>query len=202
MGPEYLFTALYDEPELVKMIIDMYFNECATTYIRKNAECGIDCMIIAEDLGYATGVFYSPALMRVNLFPCLKEMVNLIHSLGLPVLLHCDGNVNAILDDIVEIGFDALHPLERKANMDLKTIKEKYGGKLCLVGNVDSCDTLAFGTLEDVERQTLECLEYGARGGGYVLASDHSLSEGVNTDNVLKMCEIREKYGTYPIKLK
>ena len=201
LGPEYLLVSMYEEPDFIKMIFDVYVNEYAATCIRMNAECGIDCMIIAEDLGYRSGVFYSPAMMRENLFPYLKEMVDLIHSLKLPVFLHCDGNVNAILDDIVETGFDALHPLERKSDMDIRRIKEKYGDRICLVGNVDSCEILARGTLEQVEEQTLECLKYGAEGGGYVLASDHSLSEGVNIDNVLKMCEVREKFGTYPITL-
>jgi len=200
MGPEYLLTAMYEEPDLVDDIFRVYLRY-ALTCIRNNAECGIDCLIIAEDLGYDTGVFYSPALMRENLFPFIKKMVNEAHSAGLPVILHCDGNVNAILDDFVDMGFDALHPLERKSHMDLKEIKRKYGHKLCLFGNVDSCEILAFGTLEEVEAATLSCLRDGADGGGYVLGSDHSLSMGIKIENVMKMYDTHRKYGAYPIRL-
>ena len=200
MGPEYLLLAMYKEPDLVDDIFKAYIRY-ALPCIRKNSECGIDGLIIAEDLGYETGVFYSPELMRENLFPYLKEMADEAHNLGLPVILHCDGNVNAILQDFVEIGFDALHPLERKCHMNLREIKRKYGDKLCLIGNVDSCRTLAFGTLDEVEAETVNCLRDGAEGGGYVLASDHSLSMGIKIENVMKMYETHRKYGTYPIPL-
>lgn len=200
MGPEYLFTAIYEEPELIDDIFKSYL-EYAKVCIKNNAESGIDCLIIAEDLGYGNGVFYSPDKMRENLFPYLKEMVDTAHALHLPVFLHCDGNINVILKDIVDLGVDALHPLERKAHMDLRTIKQHYGDKLCLIGNVDSCEVLALGSLEDVEKATMECLKFGAPNGGYVLASDHSLSMGVKVENVLKMYEVHKKYRAYPICL-
>ncbi|MCL1896857.1 MAG: hypothetical protein FWG03_09960 [Clostridiales bacterium] len=200
MGPEYLFMAMYDDPGLVKDVFDAC-QDFVLESIRNIAACGVDCMIIAEDLGYERGVFYSPDLMRENLFPYLKRMVDEAHSFGLPVILHCDGNVNVIMDDFVEIGFDAIHPLERKCGMDLKGIKQKYGDRLCLFGNVDSCETLALGTPEEVEAATISCLRDGAPGGGYVLGSDHSLNKGVKIENVMKMYETHKKYGAYPLRL-
>jgi len=200
MGPEYLLTAMYEDPELVKDIFDDYL-EFVLISIREIAKTGVDCLIIAEDLGYERGVFYSPDLMRENLFPYLKTMIDEAHSFDLPVILHCDGNVNVIMDDFVELGFDAIHPLERKCNMDLREIKEKYGDRLCLFGNVDSCTVLALGTLDEVEAATISCLRDGAPGGGYVLASDHSLNKGVKIENVMKMYETHKKYGSYPLSL-
>jgi len=200
MGPEYLLTAMYEDPELVKDVFDAYMDFVLTS-IQNIARSGVDCMIIAEDLGYERGVFYSPDLMRENLFPYLKRMVDEAHAFGLPVILHCDGNVNAIMDDFVETGFDAIHPLECKCHMDLKEIKQKYGDRLCLFGNVDSCEILAHGTLAEVEAATIGCIRDGAPGGGYVLASDHSLNKGVKIENVMKMYETHKKYGAYPLSL-
>ena len=200
MGPEYLLMAMYVEPDLIDDIFKTYL-DYALVCIQNNAQSGVDCLIIAEDLGYEKGVFYSPALMRENLFPYMKKMVEQAHNLGLPVILHCDGNVNEIVGDFVEMGFDALHPLERKCHMNLREIKQKYGDKLCLFGNVDSCEILAFATLEEVEAATVSCLRDGAEGGGYVLGSDHSISMGVKIENVMKMYETHRKYGAYPIRL-
>ena len=200
MGPEYLLTAMYDEPELVDDIFKAYV-EYAAVSIQNNAKYGVDAFIIAEDLGYINGVFYSPDMMRENLFPYIKRMVDEAHGAGLPVILHCDGNINPILDDIIKMGFDALHPLERKCHMDIKEVKQKYGDKLCLFGNVDSCGVLALGTLEEVEAATISCIRDAAPGGGYVLGSDHSLNMGVKIENVLKMYETHKKYGSYPLRL-
>jgi len=196
MGPEYLFMAMYDDPGLVDDIYKKY-TEYALIGIAKTAECGVDAFIIAEDLGYERGVFYSPDLMRENLFPYIEKMVKKAHAEKLPVILHCDGNINTILDDIVAMGFDALHPLERKCHMDIKKVKEKYGDRLCLFGNIDSCNILAFGTLEEVEEATLECIRDAGSGGGYVLGSDHSLNIGVKIENVMKMYEVHKKHGWY-----
>ena len=107
----------------------------------------------------------------------------------------------SVLDDLVASGINAYHPVERAAGMDLGIVKEKYRGKLCLVGNVNNKTTLATGTLEEVERETIECLREGAPGGGYILAADHSLHDGQQVQNILKMIETAKKYGEYPLNL-
>jgi uroporphyrinogen decarboxylase len=56
------------------------------------------------------------------------------------------------------------------------------------------------GTPEDVEREALECLRIAAPGGGYILATDHSLHDDIPTDNIRAYIEAAKKYGRYPLK--
>lgn len=199
MGVDNISFMLYDDPEFVEEVfkISNRFNiEIAKRIID---EGNVDAVIISEDLGYDHGTFFSPEHIKKYIFPYHRELIDLIHSKNKKVILHCDGNINKIFGDIVDLGYDAIHPLEKKSNMNLKDIKENYGHKICLIGNVDSSVTLPYGTVEETEKETIECIKYGAKNGGYVLASDHSLHDGIKFDNVFKMIDTVKKYGKYPI---
>jgi uroporphyrinogen decarboxylase len=138
---------------------------------------------------------------REFILPYFARVAAACHKMGLPVMMHNDGKIWKLLDDLVASGINAYHPVERAAGMDLGIVKEKYRGKLCLVGNVNNKTTLATGSLEEVECETIECLRAGAPGGGYILAADHSLHDGQQVQNILKMIETAKKYGAYPLNL-
>jgi uroporphyrinogen decarboxylase len=133
--------------------------------------------------------------------PHIAEQVEILANTGTPIILHSDGNLNAIMDDIVQLKIAALNPLQRSANMDLADIKAKYGDRLCLIGNLSTTTTLAHGTPEDVERETLECLCDGAPGGGYIFAPDHSYHSGIPVPNIWQALDTAKKYGAYPLDL-
>jgi uroporphyrinogen decarboxylase len=81
------------------------------------------------------------------------------------VIQHTDGDVTAVLEDLVEAGVDGLNPLE---NMDLAAVKKRYGDHLVLVGNVDS-RVLSFGTPEAVREAVRENVRAGWGQGGHWL---------------------------------
>lgn len=200
MGLEQTCMNVYDEPELIHAIMRQATDFGIAAGLHQ-IEAGADAMIISEDLGYNSGTFLSPDCTRSFILPYLREMTAAFRKTGVPLMLHCDGNMNGILEDFVHIGMDAWQPLERKGKNDLATIKSKYGSFLTPVGNVDSSITLPFGTTEDVVRQTLECMRIGGPGGGYILGSDHSLHDGIPVQNILTMIETCKKYGEYPLRL-
>ena len=119
---------------------------------------------------------------------------------NLPVFPHCCGRGDDYLDGLVEIGFGACHPVQRTAGMDLAVVKAKYGDKISLVGNIDSSRTLPFGTLDEIETETREALGIAAPGYGYILASDHSLHDGIPVKNIQRMFDVARKHGVYSKK--
>jgi len=194
------FVSLYRNPsavhKLAKMVTDFY-TELGKIFI----EAGVDGIFISDDFGTDHSLFISPAHYREFVLPYLRSMVNAFHKRGAFVLLHSDGNINAILEEIVGTGIDALHPLQRRAGMDIAEVKEKFGDKICIIGNVDVTHVLPFGTKEEIVNQTKECISVAAPGGGYVLASDHSLT-GISLERANLMFETGRKYGKYPIRIK
>jgi uroporphyrinogen decarboxylase len=81
--------------------------------------------------------------------------------------------------------------------MNLARVKAKYGCKVCIIGNIDSSRTLPFGTPDQIEAETLEALRIAAPGYGYILASDHSLHDGIPVNNILLMFDCARRHGVY-----
>ena len=84
--------------------------------------------------------------------------------------------------------------------MDMKAIKEKYTGKLCPVGNVNSKTTMVTGTPEKFVVEVKVYIEIAAQGGGYIIPTDRSLHNDILSENVHAFIEAVHKYGQYPLK--
>ena len=194
MGPEELFINCYTNPEfihaLLKETTDYYIG-----MIKPLKESGVDMITLAEDLGDSNQTFLPPSKFREFILPQLQRIMDAVGDT--PVFFHSCGNIKDYLDDIVDLGISILHPMQRTANMSLKDIKEKYGHRVTLCGNVDSSTTLPYGTPDDVENEVKECMEIAKPGGRYILGSDHSLHDGISMENIYRMFEAGKKYGKY-----
>jgi uroporphyrinogen decarboxylase len=194
MGYESICYALYDDPAMITDVfrIAVDFGKEAA---RRSVAAGCCGMWVSEDLGDSNAGFLNNDLFRRYVLPYLNELVDSIHGLGVPALLHSCGCITQYLDDLAQTRLASIHPLQRTAKMDLRTVKEKYGRRFCLIGNIDSSRTLPHGTPADVERETREAIEIAGHGGGYILASDHSLHDGIPVENILALRDAGLKYG-------
>jgi len=196
MGYENISFALYDDPGLlgeVFRISNEFFKEAA----RLSVEAGCVGIWVSEDLGDSSRGFFRLPHYRKYILPPFVELVEYVASLGVPVLLHACGHITDYLPDIAQTKVTSVHPLQRTAGMDLKWFKQEYGKRFAIIGNIDSSRTLPYGTPDDVEAEVKDAIEAAAPGGGYVLASDHSLHDGIPIENILRMFEAGKKYGKY-----
>lgn len=157
-------------------------------------------VMVCDDIAYSGALMVSPAIMREVFIPNLKYVIEPFKKAGIKVIFHSDGDLGEILDDLVEAGIDGLHPIEPKAGMSLRQVKEKYGRpnaerRLVLVGNVCCSTTLPMGTVENVEREVKECMEAGAPGGGYFIATSSMMGLDVPVENVLAFYDSAKRYG-------
>jgi uroporphyrinogen decarboxylase len=195
-GIDVFSMLIYDDPGLVREILRAH-TDYSIAIARQLVETGVDAVLVSDDFGWNGGTLVSPQHFRELVLPLFVELVSTIRSAGKPVLLHTCGNVNAILDDLAASGINGYNPLQRTANMDIARVKKMYGSRISLSGNVDSSVTLPFGSKEDVERETRECIQTAGPGGGYMLGSDHSLHGGIPVENMLAMIEAGKRYGKY-----
>jgi len=112
--------------------------------------------------------------------------------------MHCCGNMNQILDYVVDMNYQAIQALQPSAGNDIKQIKKKYGEKLVLVGNIDN-DLMLRGSVEEVVDTTRKTIDDAASGGGFILNSSCGLEAGAKTENVLAMYGTGFDYGRYSI---
>jgi uroporphyrinogen decarboxylase len=196
MGYENISFALYDDPELlgeVFKISNEFFKEAA----RLSVEAGCVGIWVSEDLGDSSRGFFRLPHYRKYILPPFVELVEYVANLGVPVLLHACGCITDYLPDLAQTKVTSVHPLQRTAGMDLKWFKQEYGKRFAIIGNIDSSRTLPYGTPDEVEAEVKDAIESAAEGGGYVLASDHSLHDGIPVENILRMFEAGKKYGQY-----
>jgi len=201
LGIDTFSLLLYDDPDFV----DDVLTACTDFYIeggRRMIEAGVDGITFADDYGSTSAPFMSPALFQKHVLPQLRRMVGAFQQMGVPVMMHSDGNIWPLLESIVaETEINAYHPVERGAGMGLKEVKQAFGHKICLIGNVDNKTTLVTGSVEDVKSEAIECIQAAAPGGGYILASDHSLKDDMPNENIFALYETGREYGKYPISV-
>jgi uroporphyrinogen decarboxylase len=140
-----------------------------------------------DDIAYKNGTLFSPAWLRAHWIPCLKRLVDAWHARDTYCLFHSDGDLWAILDDLVEAGIDGLNPLEVLAGMTVDKVRPKYPG-LFLTGGVDVSQLLPLGTPEEVRQVCIQNI-LDADGRGYFLGSSTELHWGVKLENAIAMYE-------------
>ena len=197
-GFENLLMNFLLEPEFAHRLMDTVLD--VTIRIARNAiRAGADVIVIADDYAGNDSPFFSQAVFREFVLPRLQRMVDAIHEEGAIAIKHSDGNLWPILDMIVDTGIDALNPMEPIAGMDIGTVKQKYGKRLCLIGNIDCAYILSEASAEEVEAAVKECILKASPGGGHIIASSNSIHSSVKPQNYRTMVEATKKYGRYPI---
>ncbi len=156
-------------------------------------------LYIWGDVAYRLGMMFSPDYWRKVYKPQLKRICDQIHSAGLKVIYHGCGNASAVYDDLRQAGVDCYNPLEAKADLDVVALKRKYGQRWAFNGNID-IRVLSTNDREQVHREVLRKLN-AAKGGGYIIQSDHSVSGDVDASTYDYYLRLVREYGKYPLTL-
>ncbi|MFH0728530.1 MAG: uroporphyrinogen decarboxylase family protein [Pseudomonadota bacterium] len=153
---------------------------------RMATDKGIGGVVIADDIAHRGGPMVDPARLREHFFPSLARQTQIAQRHGHPVFFHSDGDLRAILPDIVRCGIDGLQCIEAAAGMDLSEVKKDYGGRLCLWGNLDPVCLTAPVEEDEIETRVRMVLESGGTGGGFIFGTSSGLFQGMLRQNIEK----------------
>jgi uroporphyrinogen decarboxylase len=153
-----------------------------------------DMLNIRDDMGYKHTQFFSINMYREIVKPSHVKAVKWAHDKGIKTRLHSCGYIMPLLPEIVEVGFDALHPMEVKAGMNPEEVKKKYGNDLVLHGGLDA--TL-WKNLDEIKAEIERLLPILKESGGYIFASDHSIPNDVSFENIKEIIALSKKLGSY-----
>lgn len=200
MGFENFLMGFYTQPELVSRIMEM-----SVDYNSRLAEnvksIGGEIVVVGDDIADSSSLLLSPDLYREMVKPHFNKLIRRFKELGLLVIKHTDGNIMDVVDDLIDSGIDCLDPIDPLAGMDIRAIKEKYGSKVCLKGNVDCVSTLVDKTPEEVIAETKQCILDASVGGGHIISSSNSIHAGINPVNYRVFLEAIEEFGHYPLDM-
>ena len=151
--------------------------DAAKGRIRQQVEAGADFLILAYDFGFNAGPFISPSQFGEFVAPYLAEIVATIHDLGKPALLHSDGNISLLLDQIHGTGIDGYQSIDPQGNMDIRKVREAYPDWI-LMGNVN-CGMLQFADEEKIRDSVRYCVMYGGVGKRYIFSTSNCIFDGM-----------------------
>jgi hypothetical protein len=189
MGFENFCLSLYTNQEVVSEMLRRYFDWQAEVFSVLNT-MDFDFLWTTDDIAYKSSTYIAPDDMRTFIFPGYKRVAERISK---PWIFHSDGDLHDIMDDLVSLGMNGLHPIEPDA-MDLVDIKNRYGDRLCLVGHID-VDRLSQGNPEEVDELVKTAIHTAGEGGGYICGSSNSITNYCKPENVIAMQQAIRLYS-------
>ena len=195
VGTERLLMALLDDPD---WCVDMFnhFLDVQIALLDRVLEEGysFDSIFWPDDMGYRQHQFFSVARYREILKPVHKKAIDWAHSRGAKAQLHSCGDVNPFVPELVEIGLDALNPLEVKAGMDPVHLKKTYGSQLVFHGGINAA---IWDDLDAIEAETRRVVPIMKESGGYIWSTDHSVPSCVSLEGFRRIVGVAKEVGRY-----
>ncbi|MFQ5341512.1 MAG: uroporphyrinogen decarboxylase family protein [Anaerolineae bacterium] len=201
-GYEELITDLVLNPEFVSALMSklLEINIAGTGAFLDAVGPYIQIFRTADDMATQRGLLMSPQMYRTLLKPVYKEYMDFVKSkTEAKTFYHSCGNVVDLIDDLIDIGVDALNPVQVSAMGDTAELKARFGDRITFWGGIDTQHALPHGSPEDVEAEVRQRIRDLAPGGGFVVAAVHTIQPDVSPENILAMADATRKYGPYPI---
>ncbi len=199
LGFQNFCLSLYMQEDLVSKVFQKV-GEIQVQGAKKLSKIpNLGALWVVDDLCYGSGPMIDPKFFRKYVFPWYEELGALAKKQGLLFFFHSDGNLWPIMEDLISIGFDAIHPID-PTSMDIREVKARVGKKLGILGNIHT-DLLNRGTSEQVRKLTRETLRDIAPGGGFAIGSGNSVPNWARFENYQAMRETALQFGKYPIKM-
>lgn len=191
------FYMFYDDRPLLEGLMDTLLDHQIQVMqaICDNFGDQIAFVMVNDDIGYNSGLMIKEN-MFLEIFPHrMRQLIAPAKGIGKLVLMHTDGKLDQIMPILYDVGIDINHPIEPESN-DLAEVKEKWAGKIALIGNVHT-PLLAYGSKAEIEEKVREyCIDV-APGGGYILGSSTSIMDGIPPESFETMIKAVHKYGNY-----
>jgi len=188
MGYDNLCYALYEEPELTRLMFDNVGDRLVRYFKNALEYDSVGAVISTDDWGFKTQTLLSVKHMREYVFPWHKKIVDISHEAGRPVLLHSCGYAGEVMDAIIdELGYDAKHSYE-DAILPVEDSYRKWGGRIAVMGGID-IDFLVRADVDEIKARCRRMLDLAEEKGGYALGSANSIPEYIPVEKYMAMLE-------------
>jgi uroporphyrinogen decarboxylase len=195
-GYEQFLEDMLMEPEWCEYILDKIKNK-NLIIARAAARAGVDVIVTGDDVANQRTLMFKPddwrKFMKVRWAQVFKA-ARMIKP-DIQIKYHSDGNIEAIIPDLIEIGVTILNPIQPEC-VDPVKIKELYGDKIVLDGTIGTQTVIPFGTPEDVKGAVRERVQQLGRDGALILSPTHALEPEVPIENIIAFIDaIKEING-------
>jgi uroporphyrinogen decarboxylase len=193
-GFEGLLIDMLEHPEWVEDLLDR-ITTIQLALARRFVAVGVDGGYFGDDYGAQHAMLFSPRLWRRFIKPRLAALIAVFKDAGLPVILHSDGDIRAILPDLVEIGVTTLNPVQPEV-LEHNWLHGRYGAKLSFYGGISTQGVLPAGNADAIRAATLACARSLApEGTGLLLGPSHRMQSDIPAHSVEAMLSAFDEIG-------
>ena len=158
--------------------------------IHRFIDLGVDGGYFGDDYGAQKNMLFSPDMWRQMIKPRLARLFEPFREKDLPILMHSDGQIQAIIPDLVEIGLTTLNPVQPEV-LDHAWLHEHFQGQLAFYGGISTQTVLPYGTPDEVKAAATTCVNTLAPNNtGLLLAPSHRMMTDIPMANVEAMLEV------------
>jgi len=149
----------------------------------------VDIVYTSDDLGAQNGPLFSHGTFDRLFKRHFQKLWSHVRATTKAKLMHhCCGSIRPFIGDFVDLGVEALNPIQVSAdNMDPGELKAEFGRHLTFWGGVDTRDVLPRGTTAEVRNEVRKRIGQMAKGGGFILAAVHNIQPEVPPANIVEM---------------
>jgi len=161
-------------------------------------DLGVDMVWLGDDIATQRNMMMSPAMWRQYFKPRYAKMFEAFKKSNPNIKLcyHSCGNLQDVVDDLVEIGLDVLNPIQPMA-MEPSTFKKRFGDRITMYGAMDVQQIMPFGKPEDIRAEVKRLIETCAPGGGFILSPAHHIQSDTSVENVEAFYAAAREFGSY-----
>ncbi|MGQ9454697.1 MAG: uroporphyrinogen decarboxylase family protein [Armatimonadota bacterium] len=182
MGEEMACLAFYDQPELVRDILDTITDTVVRVLERVCSAVQVDELTVHEDLAGKSGPLIGPRQFDEFVSGYYRRVWDVVSSRGAKLFsVDSDGNIEPLLESFIRSGVNVVYPVEPAAGVDMVRLRERFGDKLAFMGGIDKY--VLRGSREEIEAELEYRIPPVVRTGGCVLSLDHRIPNGTPLEN-------------------
>lgn len=177
MGDEYACVCYYEQPDLMRDILDTIRDTCCRVLERLTGRIPIDQLSVHEDLAGKSGPLVGPRQVEEYFQPYYRAVWDVVRARGGRIFqIDSDGNFGPIIPSLLECGINSMLPMEPAAGMDIVALRQRYGKAFAMLGGIDK--HVLRRSPPEIRRELEYKLQPSMRRGGMVFGLDHRIPNG------------------------
>lgn len=192
---EQFINDLYEEEEMLLERAERQLYQTLEN-AKRLIDAGVGIIYSCSDYCFGTAPFLSPDQFAKYVYPFLKRQTAELKRAGAYTVKHTDGDISLIADYILDCEPHAIQSIDPIAGMDIAAFKQRYGSRICIMGNVNAA-YLQTGPTEEIVKSAEYALNHAKAGGGYIFSTCNTVFQDVPLDNYRAMLDVRRRLGRY-----
>ncbi|HOX40114.1 MAG TPA: uroporphyrinogen decarboxylase family protein [Candidatus Brocadiia bacterium] len=195
-GMQNLFVDYYEYPDEIHRLHNALCDQYVALIRRAAREMRADGFWTSDDLGNQRQLMMKPQHFREFLKPYYKRVGDACRECGMHFWLHSCGDNTEILDDLIEVGVDVFHPVQ-KHTMDEKAVASAFGDRMTFLVGFDVQHILQEGTPDEVRAEVRSLMDtFDRPDGGMCLAAGNGIVAGTPFENIEAFLDEALRYGS------